>query len=234
MRTPPTSPTAPTALPFSKNDPKRQHTILVAGVGGVALIAALVLLFVFRPWQPAAPPRLNDEPAKLAQLVASPAFDKLPFDQREVYMKVIDRKKSQMTQAYSAGRITDDEYRKALQAAHLGKRLDEMHKYFSRPAGRAREAYLDKMIDKDAKQKAALSRDPTARKEKKEEKIPRDSSDEEAEINRWPPEIRAQYGQFKASLNDRRKLYKELHPTKSAATQPAAATKPAPVAPGND
>jgi hypothetical protein len=212
-------------MPFSKNDPKRQQKILVGSIGVVALVIAVALLFVFRPWLPVQAARLNDEPAKLAQWVSSPAFDKLPFDQREAYMKVIDRRKTQIAQAYSAGQINDVEYRKALQAAHLGERLDDMKKYYSRPAGKTRDAYLDKMVAKDAKKKDQLKLNPTAKKEKKEEKIPRDSSEEEAEINTWPPEVRVQYMQFKAALNERRKIYKEIHPSSKSATRPT--TQPA-------
>src|SRR5256885_15872255 len=122
----------PVAMPFSKEDPKRQQKLLIGGIGGAALVIALTLLFVFRPWKRAEPPRLTAEPAKLGQLAATPDFHKLPFEKREVYMKMMDAKKSQLIQAHANGQMTDDEYQKALQAAQLGKRLDEMNKYFAR------------------------------------------------------------------------------------------------------
>src|SRR5437764_7511398 len=130
----------PVAMPFSKEDPKRQQKLLIGGIGGAALVIALVLLFVFRPWKQSAPPRLNEEPFKLAQLAASPDFSKLPFDRREVYMKILDSKKPQVVQAYANGKLTDLEYQKALEAAHLGNRLGEMRKYFEKAAGPARTA----------------------------------------------------------------------------------------------
>src|SRR5690349_2549566 len=64
----------PVAMPFSKEDPKRQQKLLIGGIGGGALVVALTLLFVFRPWKRAEPPRLTAEPAKLGALAATPDF----------------------------------------------------------------------------------------------------------------------------------------------------------------
>src|SRR5438309_250308 len=119
-----------TAMPFSKEDPRRQQKLLIAGIGGAAVVIALALRFVFRPGQRPAP-RLNEEPSKVAQLLTSPDFQKMPFERREIYMKMMDKKKAQMTQAYANGQMSDADYQKVLEAAHLGKRLDEMRKYFS-------------------------------------------------------------------------------------------------------
>jgi hypothetical protein len=213
-------------LPFGREDPKRRQKLLLISIGAIALAGALVLILVFHPWTPYEPPRLDDEPFKLAKLASSPDFQKLPFDQREVYMKMMDKKKDKIEQAYASGKLTDTEYRKALEAAYLGKRLDEMQKYFSKPQGRIREAYLDKLFEKQDKKRDTLAKNPTAKKEKKEDQIPRDKSDEEVQINNWPPEVIAQYTQFKQALADRKKVYREVHPSaKKAASRPSATTK---------
>ena len=211
-------------MPFSKDDPKRQRMVLIAGIGGAALGVALAVLLIFRPWQRSAMPRLNGEPANLARFSASPNFARLPFDQREAYMKMMDKKKTQITAAYSAGTIDDDEYRKTLEAAHLGKRLDEMKKYYSKPAGAARDAYLDKLLAKEDKKHEALKSNPSARQEKKQEQIPRDDSDEQAEMNTWPPNVRAQYQSFKQALAERKKRRKEAKSEKKQSLQPATVT----------
>lgn len=216
----------PAVMPFSKDDPKRQQKLLIGGVGGAALIVAIAVLLIFQPWHKAIP-RLNDEPARIAQLAASPDFAKMPFSQREVYMKVMDQKKTQIEQAYAAGKLTDDEYRKALEAAHLGRLLDHMKKYYARPPGRARDAYLDKVIDKKEKKVQSLKKNPAALKDKKAEAVPRDDSEEDVEINSWPADVRAQFAQFRQILNDRKKLHKDVKNAAKASTQNAPATEPA-------
>jgi hypothetical protein len=207
-------------MPFSKDDPRRQQKILIAGIGGAALAVALAVLLIFQPWHRPVP-RFNDEPARIAQLAASSDFDKLPFSQREAYMKVMDQRKAQIEQAYAGGKLSDDEYRKALEAAHLGKLLDHMKKYYARPPGRARDAYLDRVIDKKEKKVTSLKKNPTAKKEKKADSIPRDDSEEDAEINSWPPDVRAQFLQFRQALSDHKKLHKELKKAAEPATQNA-------------
>ena len=52
-----------TAMPYSEDDPRRRQKLLIGGVGGAALVCALALLFIFRPWQKPALPRLGGEPS---------------------------------------------------------------------------------------------------------------------------------------------------------------------------
>jgi hypothetical protein len=230
-RTKPSTPPKPNApqrqaMPFSDDDPKRQQKLLIAGIGGAALAVAATVLLIFQPWHRPVP-RLNDEPARIAQLASSSDFARLPFSTRETYMKVMDQKKAQIEQAYANGKLTDDEYRKALEAAHLGRLLGHMKKYYARPPGRARDAYLDKVIDKKEKKVISLKKNPTAKKEKKAEAIPRDDSEEDAEINSWPPDVRAQFLQFRQILNDRKKLHKDLKKAAEPANTQQSTTQPA-------
>ena len=212
-------------MPFSHDDPKRQQKILIGGIGVAALVIAAALLLIFRPWQKAEPPRLNDSPAKLAQLAGSPQFAAMPFDRREIYMKMMDQKKAQIEQAYAAGQIGDEDYRRSLEAAHLGKRLDEMKKYFSKPAGHAREAYLDKLLRKHETKQETLDKNPTARKEKKADAIPRDDVEEQKEMDSWPPEIRAQFSIFQKEYAERKKLFKQAHPGRKKHSTTAPSTQ---------
>src|SRR5258706_7461196 len=139
----------PTAMPFGNDDPKRQQRLLIAGIGGAALVIAIALLFIFRPWQSSRPAlRLDDDPAKIARVAASDDLRKLPFDRRQTYMKMMDSKEAQIVQAHANGQINDEDYQKALMAAHLGKQLGEMGKYLTKPSGPERAAYLDKVVNK--------------------------------------------------------------------------------------
>jgi len=217
-----TVPSAKSApMPFSNDDPKRHRMMLIAGIGGAALGVALAVLLIFHPWQRTSVPRLNDEPAKLAQFAASPNFNKVPFDQRAVYMEMMDKKKTQITAAYTAGTISDDEYRKTLEAAYFGKRLDEMKKYYAKPAGPARDAYLETLIAKSDKKHENLKRNATAKQEKKQEQIPRDDSEDEAELNSWPPAVRAQFETFRQALAAKKKTHKEAQAAKGQSQSPS-------------
>ena len=63
-------------------------------------------------------------------------------------MKMMDSKKEEIAKAYAAGQLSLEDYQKALIAAHLGKRLDEMRKYYAKPVGPERAKYLDKLMAK--------------------------------------------------------------------------------------
>ena len=210
-------PGRPKGMPFSKDDPKRQQKLLVGGIGGAALVIAIVLAVIFRPWHTPVP-RLNDEPYKLAQLAASSDFNKIPFEQREVYMKMMDHKRDIISQAYASGKITDVEYRKALEAAHLGKHLALMRKFYERAPGPARDAYLDKVLDKRDKKRDTRKHNTDAKQEKKEQDLLRDDSDEDIEIGNWPADVQTQWKTYRAALADRKKAHKESGPTSRPST----------------
>jgi hypothetical protein len=206
------------AMPFSQDDPRRQKKILIGGIGGAALLLAAALLLIFRPWQAPEPPRLNDTPNKLAQLAGNAQFANMPFDRREMYMKMMDRKKAQLEQSYAAGQIGDEDYRKAMEQAHLGKRLDEMRKYYAKPPGHEREAYLDHILTKQETKKEALDKNPAAKKQKKADDIPRDNAEEQKEIDSWPSDVRAQFMLFQQEYAKHKKLFQQEHPSKKHPT----------------
>ncbi|MDB5299102.1 MAG: hypothetical protein JWO87_765 [Phycisphaerales bacterium] len=207
----------PAGMPFGTEDPKRRQKLLIGGVAGVALVVALAAVFVFRPWRPATP-RLNDEPAKIAQLASGPDFEKLPFARRELYMKMLDTKKAQLAQAYAGGQLSDLDYRKSLEMAHLGKRLDEMRKYFSRPEGAERVAYLDKILAKKEAKEETIKHNPAAKQDKKERDLFRDTALRETEVNTWPAEVQSQFKEFTLALDARKKFHKAAN---TPATRPA-------------
>src|SRR2546430_152598 len=135
MKSPTQRPSSNGGLPYSNDDPKRRQKLLVGGIGAAALVVALALLFVFRPWQKAPPPRLGGEPTKLAEFSGTADFQKMPFEKREIYMKMMETKKEQIAQSYANGQISLEDYQRSLLAAHLGKQLSDMRKYFAKPMG---------------------------------------------------------------------------------------------------
>jgi hypothetical protein len=215
----------------------RKRMFLYGGAGAIALIALVVVaLVVWRPWQ-SGPPRLNEAPSKIASFTTSDGFAKLPFDRQWVYLKQMDAKEDALVEAYRAGRMSEEEYRKALEAAYLGRQLGRMKKYFERTPGAEREAYLDKLLTKKESEKRGdkpqpkLKADGTVKAPKVDAKdaedlkdLKRDDSEETAAIKSWPADVQKQWQEFHSALRTRKRLLheQELKQLKAkAASQPA-------------
>jgi hypothetical protein len=215
-------------MPFGKEDPKRRQKVLIGSIGGVCLVVALALLFIFRPWEHPTP-RVTGDPVKLTQFVVTPDFQNLSFEKREIYMKMMHVKKDQIVKAYSDGQLSVDDYQKAMLAAHFGKNLDDMRKYFAKPVGNERVQYLDKEIAKGDAKDEAMKNDANAKEVKKEQDALKDDAVEQAEIATWPPEVQTEYKQYCEVLAERKKLHKAMLEAKTAASNPAASTtRPSP------
>jgi hypothetical protein len=134
---------APTPNPAAA---ARKKQMILIGAG--ALVVALLGVFAWSKMRPIDAPRLNSEPHVIGSFTATSAFERLPFDKKWQYYELMDDKEPALKAAYAAGKMTDDEFRKALQAAWYGKHLTRMKKYFEKPPGRERTAYLDKLVQK--------------------------------------------------------------------------------------
>ena len=220
--TPPAAGAAPAPASKPWIDPK----LLYGGIAGVVVVLLAIVLLVWKPWK-AEPPRLNEEPWKIAKFVSTPDFKKLPFERQYSYMYVLDDKEPAIAQAYTEKKLNDTEYAAALQAAYLGKHLKRARNYAEKGTARARELYLDKLIEKkkkaDKKTKATEPADA--------EEIKRDDTEEQETINTWPTEIQAQWTAYRMALKGRKETQKEAKADrKAAATQAAtraSATAPA-------
>lgn len=195
--------------------------LVFAGAGAAALVM-LIALAVWRPWTPE-PPRLNDEPYKLAQFVATPAFERLPFERQYTYMELLDKKKDDIRHAYAERKLTDNEFRQALQAAYFGDRLGKAKKYFQKPVGAQRTAYLDARIKKKQREKEqdAEDDDDESTGPAKPTEIKRDDSRQEEQMAKWPAEVRAQWDEYRRAYSERKAYFKER-----AASTPAPVAKP--------
>jgi hypothetical protein len=180
---------------------------LIGGVGAAALVVTLTLLLIYRPWQKPVP-KLGGEPSKLGEFVGTADFQKLNFEKREIYMKMASAKKDEIAKSYAEGRLSLEDYQKSLLAAHLGKRLDDMRKYFAKPMGPARLKYLDKLVAKKDAKKQAHEHDPAAKEIEDEQDLLKDPAAESAEIATWPPDVQAKYKEFVDALGERKKAYK--------------------------
>ena len=210
--------TGPGAKPdyFSKRN-------LVLGGSALGVLVVLIGLMVWRPWQPE-PPRLNEQPYKIAQFAATSAMDRLPWSQQREYMDILDAKDDALLIAYKEGKLSDQEYRRSLQLGWYDKHLDRMEKFFSRPPP-LRIRYLDeKVLGKKYKNlvEAAQSgeKDKDGKPKKKDEsddaspllaeEIDRDDSNEERDIKKWPADVRQMWTEYRAELSKRKDYFKEL------------------------
>jgi hypothetical protein len=215
-------------MPPGKEDAARRQRLLIAGIAGGAVVLGLVLLLVLRPWQKP-PPKLGGEPSKLGEFVSTSDFQKMNFEKREIYMKMISAKKDEIAKAYAEGRLSIEDYQKSLLAAHLGKRLDDMRKYFAKPMGAERIKYLDKQLVKKDTKREARDRDPEAKKIEDEQDLLKDDAAQTAEIATWPPDVRAKYTEYIEAVNERKKFHKdamEAKAPKKATTSTAPTTHP--------
>jgi hypothetical protein len=213
------------AIPMGP-DTKRRQRLLVGGIGGAALVVTVLLLMIFRPWQKPTP-KLGGEPTKLGEYVATPDFQKLTFEKREIYMKMASAKKDEIAKSYAEGRLSLEDYQRSLMAAHLGKRLDDMRKYFAKPMGAERTKYLDKLVTKKETKRQSIEHDPVAKQVEEEQDLLKDDAAQAAEIATWPPDIQSKYKEYVEALNERKKAHKEANEAKSPKKSPATATAPA-------
>jgi hypothetical protein len=215
-------------MPPGREEAKRRQRLLIAGIGGGVLVIALAILLIVRPWQKP-PPKLGGEPSKLGEFVSTSDFQKMNFEKREIYMKMISAKKDEIAKAYAEGRLSIEDYQKSLLAAHLGKRLDDMRKYFAKPMGAERIKYLDKQLVKKDTKREARERDPAAKKVEEEQDLLKDDAAQTAEIATWPPDVRAKYTEYIEAVNERKKFHKdamEAKAPKKATTSTAPTTHP--------
>jgi hypothetical protein len=225
----PTKPAAPTAPAASESERKPLNPrLLYGGIAGGVGIILIVGLLIWKPWN-VEPPRLNDEPWKIARFVSLPEFKKLPFERQFSYMEVLDDKEDAIAQAYNEHKLNDQQYAAALQAAYMGKHMKRARDYAKKGTARTREAYLDKVIEKKKKNNDKPKSKSTAAVDAEE--IKRDDSEEQETINAWPADAQAQWTSYRMALKARKDYLKEQKEKREAAATQA--TKPAGPAPAS-
>jgi hypothetical protein len=195
---------------------KKQILILcyIAGVIAVAVGA----WFIWKKTRPQMP-RLDAPTPVLAKYVMSEDFEKQPFDMQMQFMKQLDvrndKEKKELDHAYAEGRITETEYRAALQLAWFGKHLGKVEKYASQ-GGPQKQAYLDEMILKQIKEKELEKTNPKPPKGNDISGNP-SAAEEKARIDKWPADARERWYQYQSDYKARKKKIEEAR----AKTRPA-------------
>ncbi len=183
-------------------DRKRSRNLIIgACAAGVIVIGVAIWLFSYLR---SGEPRLNDNTVVLSKFVSSSGFEKLPYEKKRQYYKVLDDRNNELDQMFRDHRLTESEYRTALEAAWLGKHINRVEKYYSLAPGRPRADYISKLLNKKAKKGVV---------EPKE--IDADETAAELKVETWPASVREQWASF-------HKAYREEKKAREPQTQPAA------------
>jgi hypothetical protein len=222
---PPATPAAPGAKAPASALLTKQNLIIG---GAVAVVLALVItLWAWKPWQPS-PPRLNSEPYVIAKYGASSAFNSLPFAQQREYMDILDETEKDLLEDYKAGKLSDTEYRRALQLGWYDKHLDRAENYAGMSSPAKRLAYLDRWAK--PKKKGGEGDDEEEEEKpgrvgpRKAEDIKRDDSTEASDVRGWPADVRQRWMEYRSALATRKQYWKDQEAAAEAAT--GAALKP--------
>src|SRR6266581_7214743 len=203
-------------------------------VGGV--IAGIAVIFaIWFIWQKTRPqmPRLDAPTPVLVKYVMTSDFERQPFDMQAQFMKQLEvrnegdkkdkekdpNKGKELDKAFADGRISETEYRAALQMAWFGKHLGRVDRYAA-ASGSQRQAYLDELILRQIKEKELEKTNPKPPKENDIIGNP-SAAEEKARIDTWPADVREKWYQFQNDYKARKKKIEEAR----AKTRPATTNK---------
>jgi hypothetical protein len=197
---------APAPAPAQPAWRNRQNQVIAGSALGLVL---LVALFVWRPWSPDAP-RLNSDPGVIAKFAASSSMKRIAFEQQRQYMEVLDEKDKAVEKAYDEGRLSDQEYRRALQLAWYGEHLKKMDKFFAKPPT-LRLAYLDAQVDKKIRKKKKNKAEPKPDDAAAltSDEIDRDDSTEAEDIRGWPGDVQQRWNEYRSAYASRKQFWKD-------------------------
>jgi len=178
---------------------RRYHIVMLTAVVAAALAIGLTVWSMV----PGGKPRLNQDTASLARFVASEEYAKLPFDKQQLYMKVIEDREDNgdLKRAFAARQLSESEYRTAKLEAWLGEQLKRSEKYAGLPPGPARTKYISELLNRKAK---AESQEKKSSRDNDDDSIKRDDTAEKTRIAALPPDVRAQWEDFRRAYREQK------------------------------
>lgn len=178
---------------------------LVIGVSvGIVVIGAIAAMLWSKNSD--AIPRLNADTVTLAKFASTDLYAKLPFDKQRLYMKVLEDRddNNELKKAFAAGRLSESEYRTALQEAWLGQQLKRSERFTSLPPA-ARAMYIADLVNKKAKDKAKENKSSgSSSKRDPADEVKRDDTMEQMRIASWPTEVRMQWEEYRRVYEDQK------------------------------
>jgi uncharacterized membrane protein YgcG len=147
--------TRPKARPAAKPAPKSAsaRTTVVASVVGVLLLGGVVY-GAWKLWSGRLPSP-NGDVVTIAKLAASDRFATLSREQQEAYAAAIGNgwENAALADAVKAGKLTEEERRKAGGLQRWLSWRAKMEGYFALPSEAERQKYLDKLMEEGAKER---------------------------------------------------------------------------------
>lgn len=204
--TPSPSPSAsPKTAPASSAQPpgpapkySRRTTLLVGATAAVLVVGSLTLWAMTRDGQP----RLNDDTVSIVKFITTRDYKRLPFSQQTEYMMVLEDRddNDELKDLFNSGRISEGEYRAAMEEAWLGQQYKRSQKFATLAPGVPRAMYLrglvEKKLQKDARKAAKSGK---SKKDEPSDSVKRDESTEEARIAEWPVDARNKWEQYRVA-----------------------------------
>ena len=196
--------------------------LLVIGVIVLAL-ACVGAIAYFASTRGDGVPRLNSDTPALVKFINTDKYLKLPFDRQALYMKVIEDRSDndELDKAFLTQKISEAEFRNALQEAWLGEQLKRAEKYANLPVGSPRAEFIADLIQRKEEKKALALRNPNKVKPTTEaDEIKRDATLEQIRINQWPEPVRLQWANFSKAYRDQKEAREKM--ARAATSQPTA------------
>jgi len=208
--------------------PEQRQQMLVIGIAAAVVLGVGVAVYSYFGYSRSknAPVRLDAEPLSIANFVASPAFDQLPFEKQRLYMKELAGKRKELDADYKAGKIKKEDLEDALAVGWLGKQLKHIDTYFS--LNELDKKYeLDKILDDNL-------RNPGEKDE-----VSKDKKKVKSLVERFPDQRRRDFESFRKALKEREKerdkeakaAARAAKTTSRPATRPAERPDPAKATP---
>ncbi len=144
------------------------------------------------------PPSPTGDPVAIAKFAATAEYAKLPVERKQQYLLTLRSNLKPLAEAARQGKLTREEQVAAVRnSIQAGARI-EMAKHFSLPAGPARQAHMDQLIDEQERLRAYAANSPNA--------AARGNTAVEMKqfIESLPPEERIQMAQFGLEMFKRR------------------------------
>jgi hypothetical protein len=195
--------------------PEQRQQMMVIGIAAAVVLGVGLAIYAYFGYTRSknAPPPLDAQPLSIAQFVASPKFDLLPFEKQRLYMKELAGKRKELEAEYKAGKLQKEPLEDALAVGWLGKQLKHIDTYYS--LNELDKKYLlDKILDGQLRENAE-GKDELSKDKKKVTSL----------VERFPDQRRRDYESFRKALKEREK--ERDKEAKAAARAAKATSRPA-------
>jgi hypothetical protein len=228
--------TSAAAAPAAAATPTTNRKPLL--IGAVAGLVVLLVATIVVWWKVTQPPLVNESTPVLIKFAYTSRFDGMRFDDQKRYMLALeDRGGKEIEKAFAEGKVTEAEARKAKELAWFGQQFKHIEKYYSLPAGHARQEYVRKEAAKKVKKENKSDTTPKPGKNPKKPTaaptvdvdVDRDETSETERPKTWPADVQDQWNQYREAYKQEKKALEEAEKAAKQAAKQAAtpATNPA-------